>query len=516
MTGTSQVRSLIGIGLVMILFAAGFQNCGRDLSKDLSGASNGQGYDGKTFAHYDQNGQCTESLVSSAIRFRNGSAYLIRDNCQDIPEAQQVVIQDQIQYLTPDTLIYHDLIYFAYLSFSKVSGAPNGSVLVFGDEYKIDGVFWRYQNSRRYIASRDRAGTSLWMKGHSWFADLPLGIAMDSGGLVMTNLTDGSTGFAGAWLSRITPAGTMTWNKALQGLANNGPPSVSGGVELSGGRFLLTGSVPTNPSLANQNFMALLSANGDLVSAQTLSVPSVFSPTVQRARSGEIYFTVANIPFVGRMNEQGQVLWSRRFDSFDHIEMAVADNGRVVVTGVFYSQVVAGFTLPSYRFILLDSDGNILASRKWLADQTIDPSPKLTSSGDGGFLAKQDNGSNVVYTRFDGDLNLSWAVKFPLPRETEHGATFAFPDGRIIQSLLANSTVRVSPYSSTTFLTTIVRTILLGSNCPGCSSHASAPMVAVGAPVTSAGPGLIPFPVLETKDVTPPPFEELQHNLIGE
>jgi hypothetical protein len=80
---------IAGILLGVTLLAV-FQNCQGGFSSSTSSTApkvtgNGQGYDGKIYKHKGES--CSDgNSASSVISVHNGKSFMVRENCQDIPE----------------------------------------------------------------------------------------------------------------------------------------------------------------------------------------------------------------------------------------------------------------------------------------------------------------------------------------------------------------------------------------------------------------------------------------------
>lgn len=502
-------------GLILLLSVLLFQNCTTEQTSQTEAASgNGQGYDGKVFYHLAQSGQCAGGeIIDSKIEFANGAAFLTRDNCQDLPRDQWRPIQSDIQFLTPYTILYQDRLYFAWLtSVRSVDSAADGRVAAAGAVFEVTGQ--SYLPGREFAAQVDHAGRLTALLGHPWM-DRSLTASLADGFLLITRVeAAGPAGFDGIWLSRLTPAGAVLWQRALTAAGSWGAYQylvVSRAIELKNKNILLVGTVETSLA-ARKMVLITVAPNGELVASRELPVEPSYSGGLKQALTGEIFlsFVHAGTPAVMRLDDDGEVLWSKSFTGFSSIGIVPAADGRLLVTGSFYSNAGGGFVLPSHRFVLLDEAGALITTTKWLPDLTIEPMPQFSWT-EGRFIAQLRQGSGAAeYAAFDGSLNFLWATSMKLPNEVEIVRTETLRDGSSMQVLQGNSNIPVSSSTSYTFRISLLRRVEVEPGCPECTPITVSVMSGAPNPAVTNGPLLSDVTgAVDSATVQAPPFEKL-------
>ena len=519
---------VFGGAVALAIVLAPFQNCskkaGSDGGNQQSSAStnNGQGYDGKTFYHLYQNGICLDGGVAdSEVRFRGGLAYLVRDNCMDIPPSLQTSVQSQVHFLTNYTLLYSGRLYFAWFdSIWSWSLAEGGEIVVAGEGFKIHGNGFSEWINNPYIAKYDSQGKAAWIKGHPWFpTSVPEFNSLPDGSFfVLAGTNIASAGFDGVWLSHLNSDGNMLWNKSVtmapETAANYSFLSIRQIVPAPQGGFLAIGYLRNNLMVVQTVLLSLDSA-GQLKSSRVLETSDSNNGKLLQSPQGDIFLSVnlGGHPMLAKISPQGDILWNDVFPELNSAVITFSSSGGLLITGTILGPVpsVPSITLPSYRFIALNSDGSVKSTHQWFEDYTMLPAPLLISSGDGGYIAQIQalQGNGVSYVKFDSDFNMSWAINYPAPEATKILRTRLANDGTFVQELKGNSFILISPQSSTTFPSSLLLTTSISANCRDCTTR-SVPAVSVSPNVhVTIGPGFSFAPGILVRDVTPPAFTDL-------
>lgn len=514
----------------VLLLVLAFQNCtSGQSSTSSSNSGNGQGYDGKTFVHLNQNGLCADgAAVDSSIVFRGGVAYLNRDNCADIPLSAQVSVQSDIKIITPYVLTYKERFYFAFLSLaSRPDSNSAGEMLVSGLGYRLNGA--AYDGVSDFVGKYDGTGRVSWLIGHPWFSTAKSARFMDDGSaaVLVTATATGPAGFDGAWLARLDPKAKTLWSKSLTMV----PPLSTNAVEFwvnqavpsGSGGLMAVGNV-RYADFTTKVILLNLSSSGQLTASQTFSTTEPSSGGFVLGPQGDIFFSgnIGARPIVAKLSPQGQILWSRIFSNLDRAQLIPSSSGQLLIAGSFNSPVpgAPSFSLPSHRFIIMASDGSVLSTHRWLPDHTTTPLPGFMSSGTGGYIAQvQAQGHNAAYVAFDGGFNKLWALNYPLPVPDDLSLfggpanvvdTILAQDGTFVQRLSVNSAVPISNQSSNTIQTSVLMRIPLGPNCAGCTPLANNPAVSAAPnPTVTTGPTLLDAPGVVAGDVAAPAFIDL-------
>jgi hypothetical protein len=158
---------LLIVGLALLL--GGFQNCRFQSNEPTAAAKSnggsGNGYDGKLFVYVAIDRICAdESPIESSIEFRNGTPYLVREDCVNLPEAQWRAVSVVTDPADASYITYNGVIYVDALSRIQEAAIDRwGNTVVVGQLVPPDTILtWDAKWQHTYVAKLDPQDRLLW------------------------------------------------------------------------------------------------------------------------------------------------------------------------------------------------------------------------------------------------------------------------------------------------------------------------------------------------------------------
>lgn len=338
-------RAAVLFFLLISFISFAFQNCERSNSNSnsktetasLAGGGGGTGYDGKTFVHLVEQLICADgSVVDSRIEFRGGRPFLVRDNCLEIPQDQQVEVTVTFTPLNPSILIYKDRVYQENIvHVDDTSSGPKGSRFVAGRSFSLDDQS-RLSGFRTFVGNLARDGQPTWFKTSPW---------LDNGYLVLSDLPSDELIVAvsqfsqdGGRIAKLDAQGHPVWAKKIVPAPRVTVPIwFSNAASDSSGNIYLTGGLSDSNSLSAAVFLMKLAPDGQLLWIRSMLLatqptPAVAGPhpqfvSVQVDGSSVVSVTgnLYGIGFVTRLTSAGVPLWSASYPGWNSGIVAVAN-----------------------------------------------------------------------------------------------------------------------------------------------------------------------------------------------
>jgi PKD repeat protein len=132
------------------------------------------------------------------------------------------------------------------------------------------------------------------------------------------------------FLIKLDDHGNLIWDRVL---GTNVDDESWGGIQLSGGGFLLWGVTDDTPNPNGAGLLIMTDANGNVVwSKITNTSGSDYFTAAYEVSNGDIY--VASIKSIYKISSSGSILWSRYFSNISNfLNMFVLANGEIFITG---------------------------------------------------------------------------------------------------------------------------------------------------------------------------------------
>lgn len=155
------------LGLALLL--GGFQNCrfrsNEPEAETKATGGSGNGYDGKLFVYVAIDRICADgSPIESSIEFRNGTPYLVREDCVNLPEAQWRAVRVVTDPADSSYITYNGVIYVDALSRIQEAAIDRlGNTVVVGQLLPPGTVsWWEAKWQHTYVAKLDPQDRLLW------------------------------------------------------------------------------------------------------------------------------------------------------------------------------------------------------------------------------------------------------------------------------------------------------------------------------------------------------------------